>query len=83
LKVLKAHSLTGRIMEDLMLKAFKAGKKNRGAAGIAKVSIKMFEQNRDENLRPLMKDLKDGSYWPFPDYARKIGGEIQREDQGA
>ncbi len=66
MKVLKAHSLTGRITEDLMLKAFKAVKKNRGAAGIDKVSIKMFEQNRDENLRALMKDFKDGSYWLFP-----------------
>ncbi len=56
LKVLKASrlaELTGRITEDLMLKAFKAVKKNRGAAGIDKVSIKMFEQNRDENLRAL------------------------------
>ena len=33
---LKVHSLTGRITEELMLKAFKAVKKNRGAAGIDK-----------------------------------------------
>ena len=46
----KAHSLTGRITFDLMLKAFKAVKKNRGAAGIDKVSIKMFERQRDQNL---------------------------------
>jgi group II intron reverse transcriptase/maturase len=64
--VQKAHSLTGRITFDLMLKAFKAVKKNRGAAGIDKVSIKMFERQRDQNLAKLMKDLKTGAYWPYP-----------------
>lgn len=64
--VLKAHSLTGRITFDLMLKAFKAVKKNRGAAGIDKVSIKMFERQRDQNLTKLMNDLKAGVYWPNP-----------------
>ena len=46
----KAHSLTGRITENLMLKAFKAVRKNRGAAGIDKVSIKMFERNLKERV---------------------------------
>jgi len=61
-------------------RAGKAVKKNRGAAGIDKVSIEMFEQNRDENLRALMKDLKDGSYWPFPlrrKYIEKGGGKFR------
>jgi len=66
LDVLKAHSLTGRITEDLMHKAFKAVKKNRGAAGIDKVSIRMFERNREKNLNALMRDMKDGSFWPLP-----------------
>ena len=43
----KVHSLTGRIDDRLMMQAFKAVKKNRGAAGIDKVSIGMFEQNLD------------------------------------
>lgn len=64
--VLKAHSLTGRITEDLMYKAFKAVKKNRGAAGIDKVSIRMFERHLDKNLMALMRDMKDGSFWPYP-----------------
>lgn len=64
--VRKAHSLAGRITFDLMFKAFKAVKKNRGAAGIDKVSIKMFERQRDQNLTKLMKDLKTGVYWPYP-----------------
>jgi len=59
-KARKAHSLTGRITNDLMIKAFKAVRKNRGAAGIDKVSISMFERQLDKNLAKLMKDLKAG-----------------------
>jgi group II intron reverse transcriptase/maturase len=65
-KIIKAHSLTGRITNGLMLDSFKAVKRNRGAAGIDKVSIKMFEANRDDNLRALMRDLKTGSFQPHP-----------------
>ena len=35
----KAHSLTGRITEPVMRRAFKNVKRNRGAAGIDKVSV--------------------------------------------
>jgi len=49
-----------------MLAAFKAVKRNRGAAGIDKVSIKMFQANLDDNLRALLRDLKNGSFEPFP-----------------
>jgi group II intron reverse transcriptase/maturase len=50
----------------LMRQAFKAVKKNRGAAGIDKVSIKMFEQNLEQNLEALMKRLKEGIFIPYP-----------------
>ena len=63
---IKAHSLTGRITFELMLQAFKAVKRNRGAAGIDKVSIQMFAANLDQNLHALMRDLKDGSFRPLP-----------------
>lgn len=63
---LKVYSLTGRITEELMLKAFKAVKKNRGAAGIDKVSITMYESNLTENLLSLLRELKDGTYQPVP-----------------
>ena len=63
---LKVHSLTGRITEELMLKSFKAVKKNRGSAGIDKMTIGMFESNLSENLRSLMKELKQGIYQPIP-----------------
>lgn len=63
----KAHSLTGRINSKLMMKAFKAIKKNRGAAGVDKVSIGMFEANLEENLNALMRELKTrGSFMPKP-----------------
>ncbi|MBN1350561.1 hypothetical protein JXJ21_14185 [candidate division KSB1 bacterium] len=47
---------------ELSHKRFKS---YRCAAGIDKVSIKMFEQNRDENLTRLMNDLKRGNYQPL------------------
>jgi RNA-directed DNA polymerase len=62
----KAHSLTGRITRSLLLQAFKGVKRNRGAAGIDKVSIKMFEANLVENLAALERKLKDGSFCPLP-----------------
>jgi group II intron reverse transcriptase/maturase len=76
----KVHSLTGRITPELMREAFKAVKKNRGAAGLDKVSIKMYEQNLEQNLNALMKALKDRSYEPLPLQRRwipKTGGKLR------
>jgi len=63
---LRVHSLTGRITPEVMRKAFKTVKRNRGAAGLDKQSIKMFEANGDENLLALMRDLKSGTYQAIP-----------------
>lgn len=65
-RTLRAHSLTGRITLDTLHKAFKAVKRHRGAAGLDKQSIKMFEANLDENLLALMRDMKSGTYQPIP-----------------
>jgi RNA-directed DNA polymerase len=62
----KVHSLTGRITLRLLLDSFKSVKRNRGAAGIDKVSIKMFDANLVDNLRALCRDLMNGSFEPFP-----------------
>jgi RNA-directed DNA polymerase len=62
----KVHSLTGRITPPLLLAAFKAVKRNRGAAGIDKVSVQMFQANLEENLQALLRDLKNGSFDPLP-----------------
>jgi len=55
---LKVHSLTGRIDTNLMFKALKNVKRNRGVPGYDKVSIKSFEANLDQNLEALIFDLK-------------------------
>jgi len=64
--MIKVHSVTGRITPKVMLHAFKKVKRNRGAAGIDKVSIRMFESNLENNLAALMRDLKRGSFEPKP-----------------
>jgi group II intron reverse transcriptase/maturase len=66
MKKVKVHSLTGRITPKLMRQAFQAVKRNRGAAGVDKVSIKMFEANLEENLAALMRDMKTGNFRPLP-----------------
>jgi len=63
---IKAHSLIGRIEPRLMKQAFRSVKKNRGAAGVDKVSIAMFESNLEANLAALMRDLKAGLFMPRP-----------------
>ena len=65
-RTLRVHSLTGRITLETLRKAFKAVKRNRGAAGLDKQSIKMFEANLEENLLALMRELKSGTYQPIP-----------------
>ena len=49
-----------------MRKAFKNVKRNRGAAGVDKVSIDMFDANLELNLLCLMGALKDRSFTPKP-----------------
>ena len=65
-KKIKVHSLTGRITDRLMREAFQAVKRNRGAAGVDKVSVKLFAANLEENLTALMRQLKAGTFRPLP-----------------
>ena len=67
---IKVHSLTGRITSKLVFEAWRAVRRNRGAAGIDKVSIQMFEQNLDANLGRLMRELKQRTFEPLP--ARRV-----------
>ena len=67
---IKVHSLTGRITSELVYEAWRAVRRNRGAAGIDKVSLQMFEQNLDANLVRLMRELKQGTFQPLP--ARRV-----------
>lgn len=65
-KKIKHHSLTGRIDMTLMRRAFRNVKRNRGAAGVDKVSIQMYEANLEDNLSALMRQLKGRSFVPKP-----------------
>lgn len=69
-KVQKVHSLTGRITPAMMYDAWRVVRRNRGAAGIDKVSIQMFEANLEQNLDRLMRELKTGAFQPLP--ARRV-----------
>jgi group II intron reverse transcriptase/maturase len=67
---IKVHSLTGRITSELVFEAWRSVRRNRGAAGIDKVSIQMFERHLEANLDRLMRELKQGSFMPLP--ARRV-----------
>jgi RNA-directed DNA polymerase len=77
---IKHHSLTGRISLKLMHEAFRAVKRNKGKAGVDKVSIEMFSWQLDQNLESLMRDLKRGTFQPRPvrrTYIDKGGGKLR------
>jgi RNA-directed DNA polymerase len=57
-KKFKVFSLTGRITPEVMKKAWKAVRRNRGAAGVDKITIERYEVDLDNRLNLLMKDLK-------------------------
>lgn len=67
---IKAHSLTGRITPELLASAWRAVRRNRGAAGVDKVSVGMFQKNLQANLDALMRELKTGTFRPLP--ARRV-----------
>ena len=69
-KVQKVHSLTGRITPAVVHDAWRAVRRNRGAAGIDRVSIRMFAANLDQNLGRLLRELKQGTFQPLP--ARRV-----------
>ena len=77
---IKHHSLTGRINFKLMHEAFRAVKRNKGKAGVDRVSIEMFSKHLEQNLESLMRALKQGTYRPRPvrrTYIDKGGGKLR------
>jgi RNA-directed DNA polymerase len=77
---IKHHSLTGRIDLELMHAAFRAVKRNKGKAGVDRVSIELFARQLAQNLTALMRDLKQGTYQPLPvrrAYIDKGGGKLR------
>lgn len=69
-KKLKVHSLTGRINPELGRKAWKAVKRNRGAAGIDRMTILKYAENVDTRLDILIKDLKTRDAFQTPPLKR-------------
>jgi group II intron reverse transcriptase/maturase len=63
---IKAHSLTGRINLLTLWDSFRCVRRNRGAAGIDRVSIKLYEAQLLQNLAALERRLKDGTYRSQP-----------------
>ncbi len=77
---IKHHSLTGRIDLPLMYAAFRAVKRNKGKAGVDRVSIELFAQQLDQNLIALRRDLKQGTFQPLPvlrKYLKKPDGKFR------
>jgi RNA-directed DNA polymerase len=66
LSLTKVYSLMGFIHAPSLAYSFRNVKRNRGAAGIDKVSIAMFEANLEQNVQALAHRMKNGSYRPFP-----------------
>ena len=69
-KKFKVHSLTGRITPELVRQAWKAVKRNRGAAGVDRVTIKTYDKNKERNLGDLLKRLKTRSGYKCPPLRR-------------
>lgn len=65
-----------RISKREVYEAWKKVRKNRGAAGIDKQTIEVFEQKLGENLYPLWNRMASGSYFPEP--VRRV--EIPKPD---
>lgn len=69
-KKFKLHSLTGRITQKLMEQSWKAVKRNKGAAGVDRVSVATYHENKEYNLQVLMKRLKTRGGYKCPPLKR-------------
>lgn len=63
---IKAHSLTGRINQASLLDSYRCVRRNRGAAGVDRVSIALYGAQLLQNLEALERRLKDGTYQSRP-----------------
>jgi len=66
----KVHSLTGRITPKLMLESWKAVKRNKGAAGVDRVSVEQYDKKKEENLERLIRRLKTRGAYKSPPLKR-------------
>jgi RNA-directed DNA polymerase len=81
-KKIKAFSLTGRITPELMFKAWKAVKRNRGAAGVDRISTNRYEVDVENRLNILLRNLKTRNAYSTPPlkrvYIEKAGSDKLR-----
>lgn len=81
-KKIKAFSLTGRITPEVMRKAWKAVKQNRGAAGVDRISTDKYAVDVEKRLDKLMKELKTRNAYTTPPlkrvYIEKAGSDKLR-----
>lgn len=77
----KLFSVYGKILhKDVLTEAFRKVKKNKGCAGIDKISIKVFEENLDENIDLILNELRTKTYKPSPvrrKYIPKKNGKLR------
>ena len=69
-KKFKVHSLTGRITYKLIEQSAKAVKRNNGAAGVDRMSVRTYWENREHNIPNLMKRLKTRGGYNCPPLRR-------------
>ena len=71
----KAHSLISQVYDLRNLeRAWERVKKNKGAGGVDGVTIARFEQDREQYLDVLHRQLLEGRYRPRPvNVGSKIG----------
>jgi RNA-directed DNA polymerase len=69
-KKFKVHSLTGRITPRLITDAWKAVKRNKGAAGVDRITVEKYHENWVENLSDLMQRLKTRGGYKSPPLRR-------------
>lgn len=66
-ELLKYHSLRDKVFNPKNLhSSFKHVKRNKGKAGLDRVSIKQFEADLDTNIMNIHKELKTTTYKPSP-----------------
>jgi hypothetical protein len=81
---IKAHSLTGRINLFSLQDSFRCVRRNRGAAGIDRVSIQLYQSQLLQNLEALERRLKGDipipSFTSCPHRKRELRGNPPTRD---
>lgn len=77
----KLFSVYGQILNEKILnEAWKKVRSNKGAGGVDRVTIGKYEENLDDNIRELLKELKEKTYKPSPVrrvYIPKKNGKVR------